>query len=136
VSTRYRVGKDGHTIWDGDRQIAVVTGELTDSAKIVRALNERDAPLKEFVDEGDSGNSFHEYRRGGHDVGYLNCWCGKESGNPVHSMFKESVIRPLVQRELMDGVQMLSALSNRCAHVWVDGVGNETDTCQRCGVPE
>jgi hypothetical protein len=21
-------------------------------------------------------------------------------------------------------------------HVFVDGVGNETDTCQRCGVPE
>jgi hypothetical protein len=50
MSTRYRTGKDGTTIWDGDRQIAVVTGDLSDSAKIVRALNKRDAPLKEFLE--------------------------------------------------------------------------------------
>ena len=50
MSTRYRLGKDGHTLWDGERQIAVITGELSDGAKIVRALNERDQPLREFVE--------------------------------------------------------------------------------------
>ena len=41
-TTRYRLGGDGASVMDGDRRIAVVTGELSDGAKIVRALNERD----------------------------------------------------------------------------------------------
>ena len=36
--------------------------------------------------------------------------------------------------KVIDGIAI--DLSNACAHLFVDGVGNETDTCQRCGVPE
>jgi hypothetical protein len=49
MSVRYGSSKDGWTILDGRREMAKVSsGELSDSAKIVRALNERDA--SEHVD--------------------------------------------------------------------------------------
>lgn len=32
--------------------------------------------------------------------------------------------------------QLLAILDGKHGHVWVDGVGNETDRCQRCGMSE
>jgi len=57
MSTRYRLGPDGHTLWDEQRQIAVITGELSDGAKIVRALNERDCneQLATMIDHSSIG---------------------------------------------------------------------------------
>jgi hypothetical protein len=35
-----------------------------------------------------------------------------------------------------DGLCVVCCLARNCAHVWIDGVGNELDRCARCGVPE
>lgn len=125
-----------------ERDAKLAARRAADARKASAALDRLLGAVETHIrDWGNCGRLLYAYEefKAHHNDHYgvpPEAWghCVQETGEACPAREATSSEHPITAPERVP-TELLGP-ARRCDHAWVDGVGNETDVCQRCGAAE